>query len=586
MITRLDLKKQFLKFFKEKDHKIIEPSSLIPEQDPTVLFTTAGMHPLVPFLVGQEHPLGKRLADCQICIRTTDIDKVGDKTHFTFFEMLGNWSLGDYYKKEAIDLAWEFLTSKDYLNLDKSNFAFSCFSGNKQISKDEETKSLWLNKGIDEQRISFLEDNWWGPIGDSGPCGPDTEIFYWTGDKNNVPKKFDTKDPRWVEIWNLVFMGYNKNKDNSFTTLKQKNIDTGMGLERICAILNNKDDVFKIYKIKKILQFVESLSNNKIDDNNLKSYKIIVDHLRASVFILGDPKGIKPSNIDQGYILRRFIRRAIRHAIQIGINTNFTKKVGNFIIQEYNKEYNYLETNKEFILKELDLEENKFRNTLEKGLKVFNKILHKKDFIDKHTAFLLYQSYGFPIEMICEISKEKNIGVDVNGFYSEYKKHQELSRQGAKQKFKGGLSEDSFNTRKLHTATHILNQVLRNIIDSNIKQKGSNINSKRLRFDFNFPRKLTKEELDKITKEVNRIINLNLPITKEKMDLDKAIKSGAQAEFGAKYPPKVWVYSIGDFSKEICMGPHVDNTKELGTFKIIKEQSSSAGVRRIKAILE
>jgi len=586
MITSKELKNKFIEFFKKKDHQEIDFSPLIPENDPTVLFTTAGMHPLVPFLLGQEHPLGKKIVGNQICIRTTDIEEVGDKTHFTFFEMLGNWSLGDYFKKQAIEYAFEFLTNKEIgLGLLKEKLAFTCFSGKEKIPKDQDAFDFWKEIGVNEKRIAFIEDNWWGPVGNTGPCGPDSEIFYWTS-KEEVPETFDPEDDRWVEIWNLVFMEHNKKQDGELEPLNQKNIDTGFGVERVTAILNNQDDVFFTEKLNSILRFVEKLSENPINQANLSSYKIIVDHIRTSTFILGDDRAIIPSNVDQGYVLRRLIRRAIRHGTMLGINTSFVSKVSEKIIENYKEEFPHIQKNKTFILEQLTKEENRFKETIVKGLSVFYKVIEYKEEISAKNAFLLYQSYGFPIEMIVEIAKENNKQVDVDGFYKEYEIHKKLSRQGAEKKFKGGLSDHSENTKKLHTATHILNQALREIISSDIKQKGSNITSERLRFDFNFSRKLTPEELKKIEARANEVINKDMIIEKEMMPLKEALESGAQSEFGARYPEKVWVYTIGDFTKEICTGPHVQRTSELGYFKIVKEQSVAAGVRRIKAVLE
>jgi alanyl-tRNA synthetase len=583
MITTIELKQKYLDFFKSKDHKIIEQASLIPENDNTVLFTTAGMHPLVPFLLGQPHPQGKRLADYQMCIRTTDIDEVGDSTHFSMFEMLGNWSLGDYFKKESIAYSYEFLTSKEWLGLDKNRIAVTVFSGNKDIPKDQESIDCWLEQGLPIERIAAIEDNWWGPAGTSGPCGPDTEIFYWKDNSRPAPKVFDPNDDNWVEVWNNVLMEYNKTKDGKFEPLKQRNIDTGLGTERVTMILNGLDDAFKVGKIKEIYDFVSTLGTDK---TNTKAIKIITDHLRVSTFILGDPKGVVPSNTDQGYILRRFIRRAIKFGKQVGIQDNFCSKVSEKIIELYKDEYPNLEIKKNFILSELEKEENKFSTALTNGLKELNKFIEKSNSLSGKVTFLLYQSYGFPIEMIEEIAKEKNISVDTDGFIEEEKKHQELSRVGAEQKFKGGLAEHTDITKKYHTATHILNQALRNIISKDIRQKGSNITSERLRFDFNFDRKLTAEEIKAIETEVNKVISQKLLVTKESMSFEKAKESGAQAEFGTKYPEIVFVYSVGNYSKEMCMGPHVENTSELGHFKITKEESVAAGIRRIKAILE
>jgi len=583
MITTIELKQKYLDFFKSKEHKVIDQASLIPENDNTVLFTTAGMHPLVPFLLGQPHPLGKRLTNYQLCLRTTDIDSVGDSTHFSLFEMLGNWSLGDYFKKESISFSYEFLTSKEWLGLDKNRIAVTVFSGNKDLPKDQEAIDCWLKEGVPIERIVAIEDNWWGPAGSSGPCGPDTEIFYWKDNTKEPPKEFDPDNENWVEIWNNVFMEYDKTKEGEFTTLSQKNIDTGLGTERVVMVLNGLEDAFSVGKIKEIYDFVFSLSKDK---ENTKAIKIITDHLRTATFILGDSRSVIPSNTDQGYVLRRFIRRAIRYGKLIGIDIFFCKTVGNKIIDLYKDEYPNLEEKKENILKELEHEENKFLKTLENGLKEFNKFVEKQNKLSGKEAFLLYQSYGFPIEMIEELAKEKNLSIDFNSFKEEEKKHQELSRIGAEKKFKGGLAEHTDITKKYHTATHLLNEALRRVISKEIKQKGSNITSERLRFDFNFDRKLTDEEISLLEKEVNNVISKELPIKKESMTLEEAINSGAQAEFGTKYPDVVFVYFVGDYSKEICMGPHVENTKELGSFKIIKEQSIAAGVRRIKAILE
>jgi len=584
MITTIELKQKYLDFFKSKDHKVIEQASLIPENDNTVLFTTAGMHPLVPFLLGQPHPLGKRLVDYQLCIRTTDIDQVGDATHFSMFEMLGNWSLGDYFKKESISYSYEFLTSKDWLGLDKNRLAVTVFSGNNDVPIDKETIIHWLEQGIPKERIVAIEDNWWGPAGGvSGPCGPDTEIFYWKDNSKPAPEVFDPNDETWVEIWNNVFMEYNKTEEGKFEELAQKNIDTGLGTERVAMVLNDLDDAFKVGKIKEIYDFVLDLAKDK---KNTKAIKIITDHLRAATFILADSRGAIPSNTDQGYILRRFIRRAIRYGRLIGIENNFCSKVSKKIMELYDQEYFHLRLKFEFVLQELEKEENKFTTTLENGLKEFNRMTETQKELSGKDAFLLYQSFGFPIEMIEELGKEKNISVDVSGFIEEEKNHKDISRAGAEQKFKGGLAEYTETTTRYHTTTHILNQSLRNVLDKDIKQKGSNITNERLRFDFNFERKLTNEEIKAIEDDVNKIIAKELEVIKESKLLSEALESGAQAEFGTKYPETVFVYSIGDHSKEICMGPHVDNTKELGKFKIIKEEGIAAGIRRIKAVLE
>ncbi len=590
-MTTKELKRKYLEFFKSKKHAIIHSAPLIPEHDPTVLFTTAGMHPLVPFLMGQPHPLGKRLADVQKCIRTHDIDEVGDETHTTFFEMLGNWSLGDYFKKEAISWSFEFLTSKKWLGLDLNRLAFTCFAGDKDAPKDEEAASIWLSLGVPKERIAFLpkKDNWWGPAGETGPCGPDTEMFYWKPNDVPAPKKFEQSDKRWVEIWNNVFIQYNKNKEGKYELLKQKNVDTGLGVERVAMALQGKTNIFEIEVFAPIIEKIGEISGVKQNNENSRSFRIIADHMKAATFILGDERGVVPSNVDQGYILRRYIRRSLRHLRLLGMdltNANSTIEISKVVIVIYD-DYPLLAEKKDFIFEELRKEEDKFLKTLDKGLKEFKKIIEKGKIISAKDAFLLYQSYGFPIEMIEELAGEVEGKVDVAGFNKEYSCHQELSRKGAEQKFKGGLSEASEATTKLHTATHILGEALRKVLgDNDIKQKGSNITSERLRYDFNFDRKLTSEEVKAVEKEVNKVIMQKLDVKREEMSLSEALDSGAQSEFGTKYPSKVSVYSIGEYSKEICMGPHVKNTSELGKFKILKEESSAAGVRRIKAILE
>jgi len=592
----IELKKKYLKFFESKGHKIIPSASLIPENDPTVLFTTAGMHPLVPYLLGEKHPLGTRLTNAQKCIRTGDIDETGDSFHHTFFEMMGNWSLGDYFKKEAIKWSYEFLTSKDWLGLEPNRIAVSVFAGDSDCPFDQEAFDLWKNLGIPEDRIAKLpkKNNWWGPAGETGPCGPDTEIFYWVGNETEIPKQFNDDNNSWVEIWNNVFMEYNKEKDGSYKLLTQKNVDTGLGLERVTAVLQGFNDNYKTERFWPIILEIERMTGKKYV-NFKKEMRIIADHIRSSVFILGDERHIVPSNMDQGYILRRFIRRAMRQLNTLGLDLlsiDATVEIAKIIIKEYSAEYSELKSNKNFILSELKKEEDKFQKTLKQGLKEFNRISEKMlEFggskISGKVAFLLFQSYGFPLEITQELALEKGMEVDVNGFHKAFEKHQELSRKGAEQKFKGGLSESSEITKRYHTATHILNKALKIVLkNNNIKQKGSNITSERMRFDFNFDRSLTEEEKKSIEEEVNKIIKLGLTVTKEEIPLEEAKESGAEAEFGTKYPEKVSVYSIGDYCKEICAGPHVKNTKELGVFKIKKEKSSAAGIRRIKAVLE
>ena len=577
-----ELKKKYLEFFKSKKHSIIKSSPLIPENDPTVLFTTAGMHPLVPHLLGVEHPEGKRLADVQKCIRTGDIDSVGDDTHLTFFEMLGNWSLGDYFKKEAIEWSFEFLTSKKWLNLDINRLGVTCFQGDKDAPKDEEASKIWASLGIKKERIAFLpkEDNWWGPAGETGPCGPDTEMFYWISDEP-VPKVFNPKDKKWVEIWNDVFMQYTKTKEGRYELSKQKNVDTGMGVERTACILQGKKTVYDTELFLPIIKKIKELTK----EENEKYFRIIADHLKASTFILGDERSIIPSNLGQGYVLRRLIRKSIRLGKLMNIKDNFTSEIAKVVIDIYKKEYQELELNKDIIINELNKEEKKFNETLESGLRQFEK-LSSKGAISGKDAFILFSTFGFPFEMTEELAKEKKIKINKKEFDEEFKKHQELSRVGAEKTFKGGLSEASEITAKLHTATHLLHAALRKVLGEKVQQKGSNITAERLRFDFSFDRKLADEELKKVESIVNEKIKEKLPVIKSITSPDEAKKEGALAFFGHKYGDKISVYDIKGFSKEICMGPHAENTSQLGKFKILKEEGVAAGVRRIKAVLE
>jgi len=585
------LKQKYIEFFKSKGHAEIPSAPIIPEHDPTVLFTTAGMHPLVPFIMGQPHPQGKRLVNVQKCIRTQDIDEVGDDTHTTCFEMLGNWSLGDYFKKEAIEWSWEFLTSEKWLGLDKNRLAVTCFAGDDDAPKDAEAYSIWKGLGVSDERIAFLpkKDNWWGPAGATGPCGPDTEMFYWKLNDKPAPEKFDPDDDNWVEIWNDVFIQYNKDDSGKYALMEMKSVDTGLGVERVTMILNGNTNIFEIDVLEPIIAKIAAITGKEMSDDNSNSFKIIADHIKAATFILGDERGVAPSNVDQGYILRRYIRRCVRHLRLLGADPSdvgSTVELAKLVIEMYGDDYPVLKQKSDFIYDELKREQERFQKTLDKGLKEFERMTRLMASIDGKSAFLLFQSFGFPIEMIEELAAEKNRTVDRKGFDDEYLKHQELSRKGAEQKFKGGLSEASEVTTKLHTATHLLNEALRKILSSDIHQRGSNITPERLRFDFNFDRKLTAEELQAVEDEVNRVIDAAMPIVKEEMTPEDAIEKGAQSEFGARYPEKVSVYSVGDYSKEICMGPHVENTKDLGKFKILKEQSSAAGVRRIKAKLE
>ena len=583
----MNLKDKFIKYFVEHDHVEIPSAPLIPENDPTVLFNTAGMQPLIPYLLGEKHPLGKRLCDAQKCVRLTDLDEIGDKTHHTFFEMLGNWSLGDYFKKESIEYSYEFLTK--VLNIPKERLAVTVFEGNEDIPRDEVSADIWKKLGIKEERIAYLgvEDNFW-IAGETGPCGGDTEIFYFRSE-DKIPEVFDPKDDRWVEIWNNVFMEFHKDKNGKITELSQKNVDTGMGLERVVAILEGVVDNYKSSIWKEIISSIENISG-KTYEGNEKSIRIIADHIRTSVFISADPAGIKPSNRDQGYILRRLIRRAIRHATSLGINTNenWMEPIALEVIKKYEDYYSEIKENKDVVLEILKNENAKFNRTLEKGLKEFDKLLTHMvgDMIDKDQAFKLYDTYGFPIELTEEMAKEKGLKVDIKGFQEKYKAHQELSRTASKGKFKGGLMGHSEIETKYHTATHLLNAALKIVVGSTVHQKGSNINEERMRFDFSCDHKLTEDEKNEVEQLVNKWIQEDLPVTMQTMKKEEAIKSKAEAMFIEKYADIVNVYIIGDVSKEICGGPHVKHTNELGHFKIIKEEASSAGVRRIKAILE
>jgi alanyl-tRNA synthetase len=548
------------------------------------------MHPLVPYIMGESHPAGKRLVDVQKCIRTGDIDEIGDPSHLTFFEMLGNWSLGDYWKKEAIEWSFEFLTSKKWLGLDKNKLYITVFKGDKDAPRDEESAKIWKSLGIPKKRIFYLpkKDNWWGPAGSTGPCGPDTEMFYDTGkEKCSKDCKPGCSCGKYFEIWNDVFIQYNKTKEGKYIPFKQKTVDTGMGVERTIATLQGKKTVYEIETFTPIVEKIKELA--KIDNPNEKqelSIRIITDHIRAAIFILGDDLGIVPSNLDQGYILRRFIRRSIRHGKLLGIEKEFVTELAKIVINLHKGDYNELEKNKNFILNELKKEDEKFRATLEKGLRKFERMANDKKISGKE-AFLLFQSYGFPLEMVEELAEEKGIKVDKKGFEKEFKKHQKLSRAGAEKRFKGGLADSSEQTKKLHTVTHLLNEALRRVLkDDKIIQKGSNITPERLRFDFNFDRKLSEGEIKKIKDIVNEKIKAGLQVKKEEMTLEEAKKKNAQGVFEHKYAERVSVYSIENFSTEICGGPHVKNTNELGKFKIIKEESSAAGIRRIKAVLE
>ena len=586
----IDLKEAYLNFFESKGHKIIPSAPVIPENDPTCLFNTAGMQPLVPYLKGEPHPEGKRLTDVQKCFRTNDLDAIGDTTHHTFFEMLGNWSLGDYFKKESITWSFEFLTEK--LEIPVEKLAVTVFKGNDIVPADTESAEIWESLGIKKDKIAFLseEHNWWPNMEMLGPCGPDTEIFYWRSEKP-VPEKFDEEDENWVEIWNNVFMQYNHEQDGKFTPLKNKNVDTGLGVERVTAVLEGYTDNYKSSVWKDVIKKIEEISGLSYENEEYtRSMRIIADHIRAIVIIAGDDAGIKPSNTDQGYILRRLIRRTIRYAkkLNIDINSDWEQQLAELIINKYSKYYGELERNREDILETLKNEKIKFNRTLEHGLKEFEKVVKNidGDTINKDIAFRLYDTFGFPIELTEELAGELGLKVDTEGFKQKFAEHQEKSRQGSTGKFKGGLASTGEMETKYHTATHLLNAALKKVLGPHVHQKGSNITAERMRFDFSHPTKMTDEEKKQAEDLVNEYIKMAIPVEKLEMKKDDALKMGAEAMFIDKYGDIVSVYKIGDVSLELCGGPHVKNTSELGHFKIKKEEASSAGVRRIKAILE
>ena len=582
----LNLREKYITFFESKGHKQIPSAPVVPENDPSVLFNTAGMQPLVPYLLGEPHPYGKRLCDYQKCMRTNDLDEVGDVTHHTFFEMLGNWSLGDYFKKESITWSFEFLTK--VLEIPLERLAVTVFKGNDIVSPDNESASIWKELGINEKRIKYLgeDDNWWPNMESTGPCGPDTEIFYFRSE-DEIPEEFDTSDDRWVEIWNNVFMQYNHNEDGTFTELPQKNVDTGMGVERVTALLEGQTDNYTSSIWYDIIKTIEKVSNLEYIGHE-KEMRIIADHIRSAVFISADPAGIKPSNTDQGYILRRLIRRAIRYAkkLDIDINSDWEQQIALTIIEKNKKYYKELEENRDVVLEVLKTEKVKFNRTLEKGLKEFEKIIGKVDgkVLDKDNAFRLYDTFGFPIELTVELAREMGIDVDVDGFKEKFKAHQELSRAGAKEKFKGGLASTGEVETQYHTATHLLNAALKVVVGPQVHQRGSNITHERMRFDFSCDHKLTDEEKQKAQDLVNEWIDKGYDVVKEEMKKEDAIKSGAECMFIERYPDIVTVYKIGDVSSELCGGPHVSNTSKIPHIKIKKEEAVSSGVRRIKAV--
>ena len=642
-----ELRSLFLRFFEEKGHARIPSASVIPENDPTVLFTTAGMHPLVPYLMGEKHPMGNRLTDVQKCIRTGDIDEVGDPSHLTFFEMLGNWSLGDYFKEQMIPWSWEFLTSPDWLGLDPDKLAFTVFEGDADAPRDEEAANLWRAQGVKDDHLFYLpkKHNWWGPAGITGPCGPDTEMFII---RDQPPCGPDCSPAcscgRYLEIWNDVFMQYEKQADGTFIPLKQKNVDTGMGLERTYCVLMGANTVYETEIFAGIIGKIEELSGKKYGESEevTRAIRIISDHMRTATFIIGDDRGVTPSNVDQGYVLRRLIRRAVRHGMKLGMPAGFTCEIARVIIDQYKDVYPELSRNGEHTLEQLKLEEERFQRTLKKGQAEFEKVwgnmarrkeaftalkanradadavaaalrvlppspdnkpiieqvkdgtisdaaldslLAECEKMDGRSAFKLYDTYGFPIEITCEMAAEKGITVDVAGFDERFKKHQENSHAGAEQRFKGGLQDHSEQTTKLHTATHLLHAALRKVLGPEVAQKGSNITPERLRFDFSFGRKMTEEEKAEVERLVTEYIQAGSPITCEEMTVAEAKAQGAIGLFESKYGERVKVYTMGEFSKEICGGPHASNTGDLKSFKIKKEEASSAGVRRIKAVI-
>ena len=590
MMTAKELRRKYIEFFKRNGHAEIKSASLIPDNDPTCLFTTAGMHPLVPYLQGAKHPAGRRLTDCQKCIRTGDIDAVGDAVHLTFFEMLGNWSLGDYFKKEAIHFSFTFLTEE--LGIPVRQLAVTVFAGDENCPFDEEAWEIWRGLGIPAERIAKLgrKDNWWGPAGTTGPCGPDTEMFYWTGPQP-APEVFDPENKLWVEIWNDVFMQYHKNAEGKFEPLAQRNVDTGMGLERVTAVLQGKPSCYETEIFAPLFAELDAIRGVPAVPaaDRSASERIIVDHLRAAAFIIGD--GITPGRVDQPYVLRRLIRRAIREGRKLGITTEFASRVAGRVIDQFGEFYPELTRNSEMIRGELEREEKQFASTLENGTKEFQKLIDRvpphiaKKVISGKNAFGLYETYGFPLELTIEMAKEQGFTVDEEGFKAAYAKHQELSRAGAEQKFKGGLADHSEETAKLHTATHLLHAALRKVLGTHVEQRGSNITAERLRFDFSHPDKMTPEQIAEVQSLVNAAIDRKLPVVCEEMSVEAARQSGAMGLFGNKYGEVVKVYTMGDVSKEICGGPHARNTGDLERFKILKEESSSRGVRRIKAVI-
>ncbi|MDR2090574.1 MAG: alanine--tRNA ligase [Clostridiales bacterium] len=590
-LSSVELRKQYLNFFKERGHAVLDSASLIPENDPTVLFTTAGMHPLVPYLMGEKHPLGKRLASVQKCVRTSDIEEVGDATHLTFFEMLGNWSLGDYFKKESIKFSYAFLT--EVLKIPKERFVVSVFKGDSDCEKDIESADYWVKEGLKPSQVYFLpkKNNWWGPAGLTGPCGPDTEIFIDTGKEKCSPSCSPACDcGKYIEIWNNVFMQYNKTADGKFVPLENKNVDTGMGLERTVCILNGLKSVYETDLFQDAIALIEARSGKKYGENPDvdKAVRIIADHTRTAVFILGDENNVTPGNVDQGYVIRRLLRRAIRYSGQLGAGTALLTELAALYAEKYENVYSELFKNRERIISEIAKESEKFDRTLAGGLKEFEKVAAVSagtGVIDGAAAFRLHDTFGFPVEITEELARDRGLTVDREGFGAAFAVHQQKSQAGAEQKFKGGLHDHSEQTTKLHTATHLLQAALRRVLGDTVFQKGSNITAERLRFDFSFDRPMTAEEIAEAERLVNEVIAQKIDVVMEEMTVEEARSGGALGVFESKYGETVKVYTVGNFSKEICGGPHAKNTGELGSFKIEKEQSSSSGVRRIRGTI-
>ena len=590
-MTAGELRRKYIQFFERRGHAVLKSAPLVPENDPTVLFTTAGMHPLVPYLLGEPHPLGKRLVDCQKCVRTGDIDEVGDAVHLTFFEMLGNWSLGDYFKEEAIAVSFEFLTSSEWLGLDLDRLAVSVFSGDEDAPFDEEAFAAWCSHGVPESRIAKLgkKHNWWGPAGKTGPCGPDTEMFYWTGDVP-APDFFDPDDSRWVEIWNDVFMQYNKTSEGRFEPLNQCNVDTGMGLERVTAILQNKASCYDTELFRPIFDALDRARGVASTSERTSAERVVADHMRAAVFIMAD--GVVPGNVDRPYVVRRLLRRTVLKGRSLGVEGAFLASMAESVVEACRDVYPELGENADTIYEEVEREEAQFAKTLERGVREFERIIASVPehvggkVVSGRSAFKLFDTYGLPLELTMELAAGKGFSVDVAGFEKAFKKHQEKSRAGASGRFKGGLADDSEKTSALHTATHLLHEALRRVLGPHVAQKGSNITAERLRFDFSHPEKMTPEEIQCVEEMVNSVIAQDIEVVCEDMTKEEALESGAIGLFVDKYGDRVKVYSIGDFSREICGGPHIARLGGLGRFKIKKEESVGRGVRRVKAVLE